>query len=190
MKSLQTTFAIAFLVFTSGVGAGDSVSHGDYKNHDFTPRQQYFDYARVISAKPIYREVEISRPVRECWEEPVYHTGHGHPKSAGGMLAGGLIGAIVGHQIGKGSGRKAATAVGTLIGAGIGHEAVNGHLHGYEETLVGYEEHCKTRHQVSYEEVIDGYDVVYRYRGQRHRIEMPYDPGKRIKMRIQVTPVI
>ncbi len=190
MKSLQTTFAVAVLVFAGGVAAGDGVSRGAFKDHDFATRQQYFDYARVISARPIYREVEISRPVRECWEEPVYHTRHGYPKSAGGMLAGGLIGGIVGHQIGKGNGRKLATAMGTLIGAGIGHEAVNGHARSHKETLVGYEEHCKTHHQVSYEEVIDAYDVVYRYRGRRHRIEMPYDPGERIKMRIQITPVI
>lgn len=190
MKSLQTTLAVAALIFAGGVAAGDSVSRGDYKDHDIAPRQQYFDYARVLSARPIYREVEVSRPVRECWEEPVYHTSHLRPKSAGGMLAGGLIGGIIGNQIGKGSGRKVATAMGTLIGAGIGHEAVNGHSHGHEETLVGYEEYCKTRRRVSYEEVIDGYDVIYKYRGQRHRIEMPYDPGKRIKMRIQITPVI
>ena len=36
----------------------------------------------------------------------------------------------------------------------------------------------------------DGYEVTYRYKGERYKIEMPYDPGKRIKVRIQVSPVI
>ena len=106
------------------------------------------------------------------------------------MVAGGLIGGIVGHQIGKGRGKKLATAVGTIIGAQIGHEAVNGHVSSSHNDYVEYEQHCKTRQQVSYEEVLDGYDVTYRYKGEKYRIEMPYDPGKRIKMRIQVTPVI
>jgi uncharacterized protein YcfJ len=107
------------------------------------------------------------------------------------MLAGGIIGGIVGHQVGRGSGQRVATAVGTLIGARIGHDAVNGHeSHPPREELVGYEEHCKTRYQKSYEEVLDAYDVTYEYRGRTYRLQMPYDPGERIKMRIQITPVI
>jgi uncharacterized protein YcfJ len=43
---------------------------------------------------------------------------------------------------------------------------------------------------MSYEQVVDGYDVTYRYRGKQYHLEMPYDPGERIKMRIQFTPVI
>jgi uncharacterized protein YcfJ len=190
MKYFKTTVAIAVLVFAGAAGAGnDGRKHG-HKQHDYSARHDLYDYAKVIDVQPIYRAVEVSRPVRECWEEPVYHTSsHGH-KSASGMLAGGLIGGIIGHQIGKGRGNKVATAVGTLIGAQIGHEAVNGHVEQHRETIAGYEERCQTRHQVSYEEVVDGYDVTYKYRGRSYHVEMPYDPGKRIKMRIQFTPVI
>jgi len=188
MKTLKTTLAVAILVFAGSAGAGHK-NHGQKQYRD-SPRQDLFEYAKVVDVRPIYREVQVSSPVRECWEEPVYHTRNQYPKSAGGMLAGGLIGGIVGHQFGKGSGNKVATAVGTLIGAQIGHDAVNGHSQQHDSTVVGYEEHCKTRHQVSYEEVVDGYDVTYRYRGKNYHVEMPYDPGKRIKMRIQITPVI
>ena len=198
MKTFNTMIALAILVFASAAGAGDKGhkhghKHGHkqgHKQHDYAQQHDFYDYARVIRVRPIYREVEVSRPIRECWQEPVYHTSHGQHKSAGGMLAGGLIGGIIGHQIGNGRGKKVATAVGTLIGAQIGHEAVNGHRQQHNESVAGYEEHCKTRHQVSYEEVVDAYDVTYKYRGQRYHVEMPYDPGKRIKMRIQFTPVI
>ncbi|MDH3631322.1 MAG: glycine zipper 2TM domain-containing protein [Gammaproteobacteria bacterium] len=188
MKTLKTTVAVAILVFAGSVSAGHK-NHGQEQYGD-SPRQDLFEYAKVVDVRPIYREVQVSRPVRECWEEPVYHTRDHYPKSAGGMLAGGLIGGIVGHQFGKGRGNKVATAVGTLIGAQIGHDAVNGHSQQHDTTVVGYEEHCKTRHQVSYEEVVDAYDVTYKYRGRKYHVEMPYDPGKRIKMRIQITPVI
>ncbi len=190
MKTVKTTIAVAILVFAGVADAGDQGRKKGHKKHDYAPRHDLYDYARVIDVQPVYREVEVSRPVRECWEEPVYQTRSSGHKSAGGMLAGGLIGGIIGHQIGKGRGNKVATAVGTLIGAQIGHEAVNGHVEQQSATVVGYEQHCKTRHQVSYEEVVEGYDVTYKYRGQRYHVEMPYDPGKRIKMRIQFTPVI
>lgn len=188
MNSLKAGFIIATLVFAGAAGA-DSKSHGHNK-HKFEARHDLYEYAKVVSVKPLYREVQVSRPVRECWDEPVYHTERRRHRSAGGMLAGGLLGGIVGHQFGKGRNRNVATAVGTIVGAAIGHDAVDGHAQPDSTTLVGYEEHCKTRHQVSYEEVLDGYDVTYRYRGKRYQVEMPYDPGKRIKMRIQFTPVI
>ena len=87
------------------------------------------------------------------------------------------------------AGSTSLPAVGTLIGAQVGHQAVNGDVQS-QQTLAGYEEHCRTQHQVSYEEVLDGYDVTYEYRGRHYQLVMPYDPGKRIKMRIQFTPMI
>ncbi|MCP4979189.1 MAG: glycine zipper 2TM domain-containing protein [Gammaproteobacteria bacterium] len=188
MKALTSTIAVAVLVFASSAGAGNN--NHTHKKYDHEPRQDLFEYAKVLEVQPIYREVQVSKPLRECWQEPVYHTRRHEHKSAGGMLAGGLIGGIIGHQFGKGRGNKVATAVGTLIGAQIGHDAVNGHAQQHQDSVAGYEEHCQTRQQISYEEVVDGYDVTYRYRGQRYHLEMPYDPGKRIKMRIQFTPVI
>ena len=185
MKSVLMMTMIAALTFTGVVTAGGKHGH---KKHDYTPRQDVYEYARVLDARPIYREVQVSTPVRECWNEPVYHVRRGH-KSAGGMLAGGIIGGIVGHQIGKGRGNKIATAVGTLVGAKIGHDAVNGDVR-EERHLAGYEERCETRHQVRYEQELDGYDVTYAYRGHEYHMVMPYNPGKRIKMRVQFSPVI
>ena len=189
MNKIYTLITVSLLVFTASASAG-SKSQG-HKSRDHSPRQDLYEYARVVDVRPIFREVRVSNPIRECWDEPVYHTEHRPRKSAGGMLAGGLIGGIIGHQIGKGRANKVATAVGTILGAKIGHDAVNGHIdHTPSRQVVGYDEVCKTRHQVSYEEVVDSYEVTYKYRGNRYHLEMPYDPGKRIKMRIQFTPVI
>ena len=183
MNKLKAGLAAILILVAPGVFAG----HGS-KQHDYAAETGDFEYGRVISAQPIYRDVEVSTPVRECYEVPVYHTERPH-KSAGGMLAGGLIGGIIGHQIGGGNGKRFATAVGTLVGAQIGHEAVNGHGdHGTRE-VVEYRKHCETQHRVSYEQVIDGYDVTYKYRGKRYHVQMPYDPGKRIRLRVEFTPV-
>lgn len=186
MKNVKTTIAIALLVLSGVANAGSRHGHG---KHDSIGEQALYEYAQVLEVRPIYREVKVSTPIRECWEEPVYHTRSQPHKSASGMLVGGLLGGIVGHQFGSGRGNKVATAAGTLIGASIGHDAVNGHVQ-QEKTVAGYEERCKTSHRVNYEEVLDGYDVSYEYRGHSYRIEMPYDPGEHIKMRIQFAPVI
>lgn len=184
MNTLKVMIAAALLVFAGAAAAGKKAD----KRHDYAPRQDLYEYAKVVDVQPLYREVRVSKPVRECWDEPVYHTRHQHT-TAGGMLAGGIIGGIIGNQFGSGRGNKVATAVGTLIGAQVGHRAVNGDAQA-EPELAGYEEHCKTRYQVDYEEVLDGYDVTYKYRGRHYQLVMPYDPGKRIKMRIQFSPVI
>ena len=185
MNTLKATVAVTLFAVAGAVSAAGSIE----QHYDHAGRQDLFEYARVVDVRPLYREVEVSRPIRECRDEPVYHTRREH-KSAGGMLAGGIIGGVIGHQIGRGNGQRVATAVGTLIGAKIGHQAVNGHDSHQPPEVVGYEEHCKTYYRTDYEQVLDAYDVTYEYRGRTYRLEMPYDPGERIKMRIQITPVI
>nr|MDJ0828183.1 glycine zipper 2TM domain-containing protein [Rhodobacter sp.] len=110
MNKLTATLGAALMLVSSGVLA----DHGP-QQHSYGAQQGGYEYGRVIDVRPIYREVEVSSPLRECYEVPVYHTER-HHKSAGGMLAGGIIGGIIGHQIGDGSGQKIATAVGTLVG--------------------------------------------------------------------------
>ncbi|HLG53610.1 MAG TPA: hypothetical protein VI339_06865, partial [Steroidobacteraceae bacterium] len=48
---------------------------------------------------------------------------------------------------------------------------------------------CETRYRDSWDERIDGYDVSYTYNGRRYMTRMPYDPGDRVRIRVDVTPV-
>lgn len=183
-SALAITLAVSLLTVSSASFAGNKNKHNS--NNQIS---QHYDYAKVIKVKPVYREVRVSTPIRECWDEPVVHStgGYSHPKSASGMAVGGILGGVIGHQVGKGRGKKLATALGAIIGAGIGHDAVNGHVRSSQShSYTQYEEQCEVQNQVSYDEVIDGYDVTYRYEGERYHIEMPYHPGKRIKLRISV----
>jgi len=186
MKTTSVAIAVTLLAVAGVAGAGDK----GHQPRAYGAQEQLFDYATVVEVEPRYREVEVSHPVRECRQEPVYQTERREHKSASGMLAGGLIGGIVGHQFGKGRGQRAATAMGALIGASIGHDAVNGHDEPAEAHVVGYEEHCQTYYRTDFETVVDFYAVTYKYRGKTYHLDMPYDPGERIKMRIQITPVI
>lgn len=182
MKSTATMLAIIFLVFANAATAGS-------KKHQYSNSNRSFEYAKVVDVRPLYREVRVSSPIRECWDEPVHQVRH-QSSSAGGMVAGGLIGGIIGHQFGKGRGQKIATAMGAMIGAQVGHDSVTRENRKNRTTSVEYQERCKTSHKVRYEEVVDGYEVTYKFRGNRYQIEMPYHPGKRIKMRVQFSPEI
>ena len=187
MKYFKTVLAMTLVLMSANLLADSrhrGIGHG--------PKNMFDGFGKVVEVTPIYRQIKVTYPVRECWDEPVIHTqnDYSHPKSASGMAVGGILGGIIGHQIGKGNGNKLATVMGTLIGAQIGHNAVNGHIESGRSSTIEYQERCNVRHQVSYEEVIEGYQVTYRYQGEQYLVEMPYHPGKRIKLRIQIVPVI
>lgn len=145
---------------------------------------EYTDYAKVISAEPIYETVQVSHPQEQCWDERVVHGGRpGH--SPVRTIAGGIIGGVVGNQFGRGRGKTAMTVAGTLLGAAIGHEAsyrprVRSH--------VTYEERCEWVDQVTTEERLVGYRVKYRYKGENFVTRTDEHPGRRIPIRVSVEP--
>ena len=51
-------------------------------------------------------------------------------------------------------------------------------------------ERCDVRYRDSWEERVDGYDVTYEYAGREYVTRMPYDPGERIRIRVDVTPTV
>lgn len=172
-KTRIATLALAAMLFGSNAWAD---------------RPQY-DYAKVISAEPIINYVTVKTPVRECWEETRHYTvdRHAGDRRASTFL-GAVIGGVVGHQFGSGRGNDAATVAGTLIGAAIGNESARDR-YGYEKERVSYPvERCATHYREHREERIDGYRVTYRYHGQKYLTEMPYDPGNRLRVRVDVRP--
>jgi uncharacterized protein YcfJ len=155
-----------------------------------------YDYARVVDVQPLVTRVRVSTPQRECWDETRYDDrGYGNgngplPRtSAGGAILGGVIGAVIGHQIGSGRGRDAATAAGAVVGAAVGSKQAE-RRGGYaavpprEYTV----QRCETRYQDQWEERTDGYRVTYVYNGRRQVTELPYRPGDRIRVRVDVRP--
>lgn len=148
-----------------------------------------YDYARVVSAEPNIRYVTVTTPVRECWEETRYYTVENRPAgSFAGTLMGAVIGGVVGHQFGSGRGNDAATVAGTLIGAAIGDSSSRARR--VEETTEYARpvRRCETQYQSHEEERIDGYRVIYEYHGQKYATDTPYDPGDRIRIRVDVRP--
>jgi uncharacterized protein YcfJ len=153
-----------------------------------------YDFARVVDVQPLVTRVRVTTPQRECWDETRYdERGYGNgplPRSsAGGAVLGAVIGGVLGHQIGSGRGRDAATAAGAVIGAAVGSKQAQ-RRGGYaavppREYQV---QRCETRYRESWEERTDGYRVTYVYNGRRQVTELPYRPGDRIRVRVDVSP--
>jgi uncharacterized protein YcfJ len=180
---LAALASAAMLLGTSAAFAGHDYPAGR------NDRASY-DYAQVISAQPIVNYVTVKTPVRECWEETQYYTVDRYAgNTAGGTLLGAVIGGVIGHQVGSGRGNDAATVAGSLIGAAIGNDAAR-KRHGQ----YGVEQHsrpverCKTSYREHREERINGYRVTYRYHGQKYMTEMPYDPGNKLRVRVDIRP--
>lgn len=147
------------------------------------------EFVRVVSATPIYREVRIDEPRRECWDERVvYPGGYRRHDLAAGTVVGAIAGGVAGHQFGNGHGRDAATLIGALIGANIGQHAAAAHAVPRRER-VAYEQRCEVVDASRYEQRVEAYDVAYRYHGRVYHTQMPYDPGNRIAVQVDVRPV-
>jgi uncharacterized protein YcfJ len=182
MNIRTRTAAISLLV---ALGAGPAMA-----DHNYGQSDAIYDYARVVRSEPIVRYVTVTTPVQECWTDTEYYTVAHRPRgTAGGAIVGAIIGGVIGNQFGHGHHRDNATVLGTLAGAAIGSEVASARAGGYETTEYSRPvRRCETNYTRHEEERIDGYRVTYVYRGQKYATRMPTDPGKRIRIRVDVRP--
>lgn len=174
---------MACAVLISGLAVNPLASAGHPDEREGVER---YDYAKVVRVEPIVRQVRVSVPQEECWEEdvPVYQRSH---QSATPMILGGIIGGVLGNTVGKGHGRDAATVAGTILGGSVGRDI--GHDRQREtEYRTARETRCRQVVDYRNEERIEGYWVTYRYQGEDYVTRMTNDPGPRIRVRVTVQP--
>jgi len=149
------------------------------------------DTAKVVSSTPIYER--ISEPKQECWNETVSNPGRTsgaapvEERSIGGAIIGGVVGGLLGHEVGQGSGKTAATVAGAVAGTVIGDRMANPtnpQSQASQMPQTRQERHC--RQVESYREVIRGYNVTYRYKGQEATTKLPYPPGDTVRVGISI----
>jgi uncharacterized protein YcfJ len=186
-KPLKTAISAALAIALVGAGAS---AFADNNGRHRGNSAGVYDYARVLSAEPNYRYVTVTTPVKECWDDVEYYTTDRRPAGvAGSTLFGAIVGGVIGHQFGSGRGNDAATAVGSIVGAAVGNSSATRANANYRPTEYSRPvRRCETNYRSREEQRIDGYRVIYSYNGRKYATDMPYDPGKQLRIRVDVQP--
>ncbi|WP_206861372.1 glycine zipper 2TM domain-containing protein [Lysobacter changpingensis] len=172
------------------------------------------DYARVVRVDPVFDRYETAAPQQRCYERPAYvggdgyrndgyrddgYYGNGSSYPSGGTQAGRtvstivgtIVGAAVGSQIGGGSARYATSAIGSVVGGMAGRQIYDQS----QRERVGTVRVCDPVYEGDgYYTSRNGarsasaYDVTYEYAGRTYTTRTNYDPGDRIRVRVDVTP--
>jgi len=163
--------------------------------------ESFTDRARVVSVRPIHERIPVSR--EECWndrqrgyeERRVVRRDTGAPIGAGTVL-GAVVGGVIGHQMGGSDrARDAATVGGALVGGIVGNQIERDGAPPSRERVVEVErvpvernvERCRTIQETR--EATLGYDVRYEYAGREFTTRLDRDPGRNLRVRVDVIPV-
>lgn len=163
--------------------------------------ESFTDRARVVSVLPIHERIPVSR--EECWndrqrgyeERRVVRRDTGAPIGAGTVL-GAVVGGVIGHQMGGSDrARDAATVGGAVVGGIVGNQIERDGAPSSRERVVEVErvpvernvERCRTVQETR--EATIGYDVVYEYAGREFTTRLDRDPGRNLRVRVEVIPV-
>ncbi len=205
------TLTLALAAGLLSVGAGASPDDDSYETTRYNPRaaagygsvvktrynnqDQYMDYAEVLNVTPLYREVRVSVPEQQCWDEKVVYQQpgwySGGYQSYTPQIIGGVAGGVIGNQFGKGTGNTLMTVAGALLGGSIGRDVSYQNRRYQERGYNSYtttETRCETRNSYRTEEREDGYQVQYRYNGRTYSTRMNRAPGDKIRVNVQVVP--
>ncbi len=160
--------------------------------------ESFTDSAAVLSSRPITERVPVNR--EECWNEQrrgyeerrTTRQDNGAPIGAGTVL-GAIAGGVIGHQFGNSSGgRDRGTAAGAVIGGLVGNQ-IERDQRGPDTVEVERVpvtrdvQRCRTVGEVR--EVPAGFEVRYRYAGRDFVTRMPNEPGRRVRIAVDVQPV-
>ena len=160
--------------------------------------ESFTDSAAVLSSRPITERIPVNR--EECWNEQrrgyeerrITRQDNGAPIGAGTVL-GAIAGGVIGHQFGNSSGgRDRGTAAGAVIGGLVGNQIERDQRGGetveVERVPVTRDvQRCRTVGEVR--EVPAGFEVRYRYAGRDFVTRMPNEPGRRVRIAVDVQPV-
>lgn len=179
MKKSSLYIALAGLTFSAAAQSAPQTHRNAY------------DYARVTHVEPVYEQVEHRVPREDCWVETIEVKQPRNGNHAAGTIVGGIVGGALGHTVGHGHrNRKISTAVGAIVGMSVGNHISQKQQQRHANVRYEDLQRCETRYITEYSERLSGYDVTYQYSGQRYTTFMEHDPGDRIRVAVDVRPVI
>ena len=173
------------LTATSGSAIADNGRHLGNRDRD---RDRGGDYARVLQVEPLIERVRYFVPVEQCWTEERVRDDRSSANAA--AIVGGAIGAILGNSVSDRRGRGVATVGGAIVGAAIGNElGKSDDRREYRQPRYEQVQRCHTRYEERFDERVAGYRVTYEYNGRRQVTQLPYDPGRYLRVEVDVHPV-
>ncbi len=192
MKSRILAGAVAVAIAATSLSAvADNGRHNGHRDYDRGNRDG--DYARVVRVEPVMERVRYSVPVEQCWNEDRVREGgyRSGGSKTGAAIVGGVVGAIFGNAVGgHGDSRRAATVGGAVLGAAVGNElGKNGGRRDYREPRYEEVQRCSTRYEERSDDRVAGYRVTYDYNGRREVTQLPYDPGRYLRVAVHVHPL-
>jgi uncharacterized protein YcfJ len=143
----------------------------------------HFGWADVLRADPVYGVARTETPRQDCYDQQVTTVQQGNNGAAGTIL-GAVVGGVLGSTVGRGGGRTAATVVGAVAGGAVGNSVSRSP----DVVSQGTQTTCRDVTAVSEQRRVVGYDVEYRYRGEVFVSRLNYDPGERLRVRVNVAP--
>lgn len=191
----------------------DSRDTQDYHNGHYVSDHPRSDSAQVIRVDRIgggYADSGYQR--EECWSEQsnnyeggYYRDSSGrlyrgdHHNNTNGILLGALVGGALGNTVGKGDGRTAATIGGAVIGGVVGNNIANNNDARYGDNYDQYRDNsglvtrCRivsdNRGYDNNSRYGAGYSVTYRYAGQIYHAYSRQNPGRYIRVLVDVRPL-
>ena len=143
----------------------------------------FIDTAQVISAKPKIARVTEKRQDCDPAATPAPAPTPKKESNMAGTILGGIAGGLLGHEVGGGSGRTVATIIGATGGAVAGSMIGDrSSTSAVQNTPLPAPQQCSTIE--TSREVVEGYDVVYRYNGRDVSVVLPSNPGITVKVAI------
>jgi uncharacterized protein YcfJ len=166
--------------FAIGLAAGSAMA--------FAGHRQHVEYARVTGVEPITETISYNAPREQCWTEqvPVHDAA---PRSYTAPIVGAIIGGALGNAAGHHkSNQRVGAVVGAALGASIGRDISYRNAGGYRPTAYADEQICRMVDDRAYREEVIAYRVSYKYHGRHYTTELPYDPGERLPVNVNVEP--
>lgn len=154
-----------------------------------TAQPQYV-FADVIETRPIYEAVTVSEPREECWNEQIRMSDKHRSESRTPVLISTIVGGAIGNALGNNkSSQRVGTVVGAVLGHSVGRDIVSANSRP-QPARYQTVQHCEMVSHYRDEERLTGYQVRYLFNGEEYTVHTDRDPGKRIRLRVDVVPVL
>lgn len=165
-KLFVLTSILVSLAMASAANARD-----DYRYYD----DVRYARAKVVHVEPVSGYSESRYPRERCY---VDSSDRDRRK---GSIVGAVIGSVVGYNLGGDRGEKRLGSVaGAVVGSAIGQSVADkGRDSSYR---------CERVEERYGHAAIIGYNVTYKYKGQRYTTFMDYDPGRWVDVEVSVRP--